>query len=76
MALVGHLDNAEMTSELCHNLVDFSFDCLHDFFKGYKNNYEDWYYNVHIFTPHFLDCLKRLVRYHFYNSSVLQIFIR
>ena len=71
--LIYHLDNAEMTPELYHDLMTFSFNCLwQHFVKRYDNGP---CFNVHGFTAKFLNCLKRLVRYHFY-SCVFRIFIR
>ena len=63
--LIYHLDNAEMTPELRHDLINFSFDRLQDVFKQYRKHKEDRHHDVHFFTPRFLECLKRLVRYHF-----------
>ena len=65
--LAHHLDNAEMTPELHHDLINFSFTCLQDCFKERnKCNENPPDYGVHGFTTVFLQCLKRLVRHHFY----------
>jgi len=72
--LVYHLDNAEMTPELCHDLINFSFVCLRDFVEEINKRYNCWY-TVHAFVARFLNCLKRLVCSHFY-SYVFCILIR
>ena len=69
-----HLENAEMTPELCDDLIKFSFDILWDLNKP-KMHDSDWeYVNVHNFSPTFLGCLKRLVCHHIY-LCILCIFI-
>ena len=75
--LVYQLDNAEMTPELCHDMNNFSFYCLLDVIKEFQKHDKNWNrgLTVHLFTPRFLKCLKRLVRYHFY-SCVLLVFTR
>jgi len=72
---VYHLDNAEMIQELSHDLINFSFDSFQDVLKEFKERDKDWPGNVHIFTTLFLNCLKGLVRYHFY-SCVLHTLIK
>jgi len=66
-----HLENAEMTPELCDDLINFSFNNLSDVAKhsSHPNSYD-----VHHFAPFFLGCLKKLVCYHIY-SCILCIFI-
>ena len=66
-----HLENAEMTPELCDDLGHFSFDCLQDVLKGEP---ESRIGGIHYFSPRFLKCLKKLVCYHCY-SCVCCIFI-
>jgi hypothetical protein len=56
-----HLKNAEMTAELCDDLVNFSFDNLHDVFKNYQTQYPNSYYTIFHFVPRFLECLKMMV---------------
>jgi len=73
--LVYHLDNAEMTPELCHDLTYFSFDCLQDVIQGIKKCRDGSFYSLHFLTPPFIEHLKRLVRYHFF-SCVLCVLIR
>jgi len=74
--LVDHLDNAEMTPELCHDLINFSFDCLQDFVKEIKKlEHGDVESTVHGYAAYFLGCLKRLVRYNSY-PCILRILIR
>ena len=69
---VYHLENAEMTPELCDDLINFSFDYLWDFSKPKVHN--SVYVNVRYFCPAFLECLKRLVCRHIY-LCILRIFI-
>jgi len=63
-----------MTPELCDQLITVSFDSLQDVVKEHNKFDNDWVGGVHDFFAPLLECLKRLVRYHFY-SSVLHIFI-
>ena len=71
---VYHLEKAEMTPELCDDLINFSFDDLWDLNKP-KMHDSDWeYVNVHNFSSAFLGCLKRLVCRHIYLCT-LHIFI-
>ena len=72
--LVYQLEKADMTPELYDELVNFSFDSLRDVVKEYTKLDNRWERSAHRFSARFLECLKRLVRYHFY-SSVLRIFI-
>jgi len=65
--VVYHLQNAEMTPELCDDLINFSFNnviksTIHD------SNWE--YVTAHDFSPPFLGYLKRLVCHHIYLRIV------
>jgi hypothetical protein len=71
--IVYHLENAEMTPELCDDLINFSFNNLSDVTK-HNDEPHPMGYNVHYFAPLFLECLQRLVCYHIY-SCILCIFI-
>ena len=55
---IFHCKNAEITPELCDDLINFSFDNLQDVFRGTLGG-------SHLFTfiPRFLSGLKELVRY-------------
>ena len=70
--MVRHLENAEMTPDLQKDLINFSFDNLWDVFKNDHIQKRSKYYNICYFAARFLECLKKLVRYHF-CSSVLQM---
>ena len=72
--LIHHLDNAEMTPELCHDLINFSFDCLQDFLTKRKKYDGGQYSSIQGVTARYLNSLKRLVRYHFHSCD-FRIFI-
>jgi hypothetical protein len=55
-----HFDNAEMTPELCDDLINFSFNSLQDVFKNRQIWNPDETYNILTFLPPFLMALKRL----------------
>jgi hypothetical protein len=63
--IVYHLENVEMTPELCDDLTNFSFGNLWDVDK--RMSHESPRANIHNFPPAFLECLKRLVCYHIYS---------
>jgi len=71
--IVYHLENAEMTPELCDDLINFSLNDFWDINKS-KIAHSGWNYIVstHDFSAAFLECLKRLVCHHIY-SCVLYI---
>ena len=50
------LENAEMTRELHDDLINLSFDNLHDFF--FKARYPN---DLRLFIARLLNCLKKLV---------------
>jgi hypothetical protein len=64
---VYHLENAEMTTELRDDLINFSFDNLHNVFKNYHTQYPDENYNIFSFFPRFLECVKKLVCHHVHS---------
>jgi hypothetical protein len=53
-----------MTTELCDDLINFSFDNLHDVFENYQTHIPTSRFTIHHFVPPFLECLKKLVCYH------------
>ena len=63
-----------MTSELCDDLINFSFDNLHDVFENYHTHDPTSRLTIHHFVPPFLECLKKLVCYHF-HSCILCILV-
>jgi hypothetical protein len=72
--IIYHLENAEMTPELCDDLINFSFDNLWDVTKFTRHN-SDWeYVTAHDFSPTFLGCLKRLVCYHITHTFFTYLF--
>ena len=72
---VYHLENAEMTPELCDDLINFSFDNLWDVIKS-RMHESDWeYVTAHNFSPIFLECLKKLVCYRIYSVRSLHIYL-
>jgi hypothetical protein len=71
--IVYHLENAEMTPELYHDLINFSFDAFWDLNKP-KMHHSLWNYSVHNLSAAFLECLKRLVCCYIY-LYILCIFI-
>jgi len=62
-----------MTPELYGELINFSFDSLQDAVKEYKK-FTDGRTSTLDFSFPLIDCLKTLVRCHFY-SYVFHIFI-
>jgi hypothetical protein len=62
-----HLENAEMTTELREDLINFSFDILYNVFKNYQTHNPTHRLTIHRFIPPFLECLKKLVCYHFHS---------
>jgi hypothetical protein len=55
-----------MTTELCNDLINFSFDNLHDAFKNYQTQRPDDIDGmIFHFFPRFLECLKQLVCHDF-----------
>jgi hypothetical protein len=50
-----------MTTELRDDLINFSFDNLHNVFKNHQTQYPDNAYTMFEFVPCFLECLKKLV---------------
>jgi hypothetical protein len=59
-----HLENAEITTELCDDLIDFSFNNIHDVFKNHQTNNPNSHNTIFCFVPRFLECLKKLVCHH------------
>ena len=55
-----HFENAEMTPELCDDLINFSFDNLQDVFKNNQIRNSDRTYNILTFFPPFLMVLKKV----------------
>jgi len=55
-----------MTTELGDDLINFSFDNLHNVFKNYHTQHPDDNYNIFSFFPRFLECVKKLVCHHFH----------
>jgi hypothetical protein len=59
-----------MTTELCDDLINFSFDNLDNVFKNYQTQCLDTSrhtpYNIFRFFPSFFRCLKELVCHHFH----------
>ena len=72
--LIYHLENAEITAELCDELNNFSFTSLQDIVKEHKKFNDSRVDNVYNFSVRFLECLERLVCYHF-HSCIVHIFI-
>ena len=68
---IPHLENAEMTTELCDDLINFSFDNLHNTFKNYPIHNPTSRLTLHHFVPPFLECLKKLVCYHFHSCILV-----
>ena len=66
---VRHLENAEMTTELRDDLIEFSFDDLHNVFKNYKTHNPNDHLTIFRFFPRFLECLKKLVGHHSHMFS-------
>jgi hypothetical protein len=62
--IIHLLETAEMTSELCDDLINFSFDKLQGANKHRLSGTAGIYIYMHNFFPPFLECLKRLVCYH------------
>jgi len=59
-----------MTPALCDDLINFSFQRHQDVAEESKKHWnERGQYGIHHFSPFFLGCLKRLVRYHFTVDS-------
>jgi hypothetical protein len=56
-----------MTTELRDDLINFSFDNLHNVFKNYHTQYPDENYNIFSFFPRFLECVKKLVCHHVHS---------
>ena len=73
-SIVDHLENAEITPELCDDLINFSFNDLWDVNKPEVHDSDRDYVNIHILSSRILGCLKRLVCYHIY-FCILCIFI-
>jgi len=65
-----HLEKAEMTTELCDGLINFSFDKLYNVVKNYQTHNPTHRLTIHYFVPSFLECLKKLVCYHFHYCIV------
>jgi len=71
---IYHLENAEMTPELCDDLFNFSFDNIWDVNKP-KMYDSDWtYVDVHNFSARLFGCAKRLVCRQIY-LCILCVFI-
>jgi hypothetical protein len=64
---VRHLENAEMTTELHDDLINFSFDNLHNVFKNCQIQHPETIHDIFHFVPPFLECLKKLVCHHLHS---------
>ena len=62
--IIYHLENAEMTTELQDDLINFSFENLHDVFEKFKTQAPRIAYMRFYFVPCFLECLGKLVCHH------------
>ena len=71
---IYHLENAEMTTELRDDLINFSFDNLHNVFKNFQIHNPNIHLTLFDFLPEFLECLKKLVCHHF-HFYILCIFM-
>ena len=60
-----------MTTELCDDLINFSFDNLHNVFKNYQIYNPTSRLIIHHFVPPFLECLKKLVCYYLHFLCIL-----
>jgi len=63
-----------MSTELHNDLINFSFEKLYNVFKNYQTHNPDSGYTMLHFVPSFLECLRKLVCYHF-HSCVLCILV-
>jgi len=73
--IVHHLERAEMTPQLLHDLINFSFHDLQDLLENHRMQFSGMRYSIFGFAPRFLEGLQKLVCHHFHFTHSLRIYV-